>query len=204
MLIRTKWRFWSSWRHLGCTLWRSQLLCSRRNFYFLSLFAVARRLYGKDYYKAFEGDVWVYHLCGIFDTINHSCNFFLYVISGSLFRQEFIAMIRCKTLKERISIGFSNYSATNSRAMETNFSTPFVNRTVKLSVRRKLLIKANSSQSLLTVSPQKCQDVKRTQSLRNITVPHGSHTLLYQTKRSHNELCNVWSHDWVKRCHLSS
>ena len=148
-------------------------------------------MYGKDYYKAFEGDVWVYHLCGIFDTINHSCNFFLYVISGSLFREEFIAMICCKTLKERISIGFSNYSATNSRAMETNFSTQYVNRTVKLSVRRKLLIKANSSQSLLTVSPQKCQDVKRTQSLRNIPVHHGSHTLLYQTKRSHNELCNV-------------
>ena len=68
-------------------------------------------MYGKDYYKAFEGDVWVYHLCGIFDTINHSCNFFLYVISGSLFREEFIAMIQCKKWKERISIGFSNYSA---------------------------------------------------------------------------------------------
>ena len=27
MLIRTKWHFWTSWRHFGCTLWRSQLLC---------------------------------------------------------------------------------------------------------------------------------------------------------------------------------
>ena len=27
MLIRTKWCFWTSWRHFGCTLWRSQLLC---------------------------------------------------------------------------------------------------------------------------------------------------------------------------------
>ena len=26
MLIRTKWRFRTSWRHFGCTLWRSQLL----------------------------------------------------------------------------------------------------------------------------------------------------------------------------------
>ena len=34
MLIRTKWRFWTSWRHFGCTLWRSQLLCSWRNFNF--------------------------------------------------------------------------------------------------------------------------------------------------------------------------
>ena len=25
--LRTKWRFWTSWRHFGCTLWRSQLLC---------------------------------------------------------------------------------------------------------------------------------------------------------------------------------
>ena len=33
-LIRTKWRFWTSWRHFGCTLWRSQLLCSWRNFNF--------------------------------------------------------------------------------------------------------------------------------------------------------------------------
>ena len=37
MLIRTKWRFWTSWRHFGCTLWRSQLLCSWRNFNFFSL-----------------------------------------------------------------------------------------------------------------------------------------------------------------------
>ena len=27
MLIRTKWRFWTSWRHFGWTLWRNQLLC---------------------------------------------------------------------------------------------------------------------------------------------------------------------------------
>ena len=37
MLIRTKWRFWTSWRHFGCTLWRSQLLCSWRNFNFIFL-----------------------------------------------------------------------------------------------------------------------------------------------------------------------
>ena len=37
MLIRTKWRFWTSWRHFGCILWRSQLLCSWRNFYFCLL-----------------------------------------------------------------------------------------------------------------------------------------------------------------------
>ena len=175
-----------------------------RNFYwlpFVVFFSVARWSYGKDYYKAFEGDVWVYHLCGIFDTINHSCNFFLYVISGSLFREEFIAMIQCKKWKERISIGFSNYSATNSKAMETNFSTPFVNRTMKLSVRRNLLTKANSSQSLLTVSPQKCQGVNRTQSLRNIPVVQGNHTLLYQPKRSQNKLCNFWNWCWFKRCH---
>ena len=158
---------------------------------FHSFLSVARWLYGKDYYKAFEGDVWVYHLCGIFDTINHSCNFFLYVISGSLFREEFMAMIQCKKWKERISIGFSKYSATNSKAMETNFSTPFVNKTMKLSVRRNLLTKANSSQSLLTVSPQKCQGVKRSESLRNIPVVQGNHTLLYQAKRSQNKLCDV-------------
>ena len=34
MLIRTKWRLCMSWRHFGWTLWRSQLLCSWRNFYF--------------------------------------------------------------------------------------------------------------------------------------------------------------------------
>ena len=34
MLIKTKWCFWTSWRHFGYTLWRSQLLCSWRNFYF--------------------------------------------------------------------------------------------------------------------------------------------------------------------------
>ena len=34
MLIRTKWRFWTSWRHFWCTLWRSQLLCLWRNFIF--------------------------------------------------------------------------------------------------------------------------------------------------------------------------
>ena len=27
LLIRTKWRFWTSRRHSGCTSWRSQLLC---------------------------------------------------------------------------------------------------------------------------------------------------------------------------------
>ena len=36
MLTRTKWHFWTSWRPFGCTLWRSQLLCSWRNFYFYS------------------------------------------------------------------------------------------------------------------------------------------------------------------------
>ena len=34
MLIRTKWRLCMPWRHFGWTLWRSQLLCSWRNFYF--------------------------------------------------------------------------------------------------------------------------------------------------------------------------
>ena len=33
MLIRTKWRLCMPWRHFGWTLWRSQLLCSWRNFY---------------------------------------------------------------------------------------------------------------------------------------------------------------------------
>ena len=44
MLIRTKWRLCMSWRHFGWTLWRSQLLCSWRNFYFLvidGLFSIA-------------------------------------------------------------------------------------------------------------------------------------------------------------------
>ena len=34
MLIRTKWRFWTSWRHFGCTLWRSQLLCLTQLLFF--------------------------------------------------------------------------------------------------------------------------------------------------------------------------
>ena len=37
MLIRTKWRLCMSWRHFGWTLWRSQLLCSWRNFYFYKI-----------------------------------------------------------------------------------------------------------------------------------------------------------------------
>ena len=37
MLIRTKWHFWTSWRHFGCTLWRSQLLCLTQLLFFLSI-----------------------------------------------------------------------------------------------------------------------------------------------------------------------
>ena len=36
MLIRTKWHFWTSWRHFGCTLRRSQLLCLTQLLFFLS------------------------------------------------------------------------------------------------------------------------------------------------------------------------
>ena len=39
MLIRTKWRFWTSWRHFGCTLWSSQLLCLTQ-LLFIQLFPV--------------------------------------------------------------------------------------------------------------------------------------------------------------------
>ena len=35
ILIRTKWRLCMSWRHFRWTLWRSQLLCSWRNFFFI-------------------------------------------------------------------------------------------------------------------------------------------------------------------------
>ena len=45
MLIRTKWRFWTSWRHFGCSLSRSQLLCSWRNFYFFLIGDVFCRIW---------------------------------------------------------------------------------------------------------------------------------------------------------------
>ena len=44
MLIRTKWHLCMSWHHFGWTLWRSQLLCSWRNFYFWEFVTLAHHM----------------------------------------------------------------------------------------------------------------------------------------------------------------
>ena len=58
MLIRTKWRLCMSWRHFGWTLWRSQLLCSWRNFYFFNFISKGPICCAES-----RGDQWSAHAC---------------------------------------------------------------------------------------------------------------------------------------------
>ena len=137
--------------------------------------AGAKWWYGENFTEAFEADVMPYTVCGILDTVNHSCNFLLYVISGSLFRSEFIAMITCQTQKDVNSKGMSNATSTK---MPHTFSTPLLSKSVTLAVHKSASTKTSPSHSMISL-PLRKSPTTSLPSLRDTSPGKAKLALMY-------------------------
>ena len=140
----------------------------------LLLFLGAKWWYQDNYSRAFEPDVMVYNICGMLDTVNHSCNFLLYVISGSLFRSEFIAMVTCNQSRDVATRGGINNNTMTNMKMPRAFSAP-----VAVAVHKSASTKTSPSGSMLSFHVRRSPTAPLP-SLKDVSPNKGKLTLFYQ------------------------